>query len=109
MCIFQTLIIRQFVGCLIFLLCVLLYIHNTEDPVLAKSHLGLACCSVTILFFAAPLASLVHVVRVKSTDSLPYQLIFATFIVSLQWFIYGIVLKDRFIQVRYFNSVIEKF
>lgn len=86
-------------GCFLFLLCILLYIHNTNDPVVAKYHLGLVCCSVTIVFFAAPLASLMHVIKVKNTESLPYQLIFATFIVSMQWFIYGIVLKDTFIQV----------
>lgn len=99
----QSSIIRQFLGCLIFLLVVLLYLHNNEDPVLAKSRLGLVCCSVTIIFFAAPLASLMHVIKVKSTESLPYQLIFATFIVSMQWFIYGLVLKDRFIQVSHKN------
>lgn len=82
-----------------FLIITLLYIHHVESLDTAKSNLGLMCSVVTILFFAAPLASLLHVIKVKSTDSLPYHLIFASFIVSLQWLIYGIVLGDKFIQV----------
>ncbi|XP_018578432.1 sugar transporter SWEET1 [Anoplophora glabripennis] len=95
----KTSIIRQFLGSFLFLIVTLLYIHRIEDVDTAKSNLGLVCCIVTILFFAAPLASLLHVIKVKSTDSLPYHLIIATFIVSLQWVIYGIVLGDKFIQI----------
>ncbi|CAH1154120.1 unnamed protein product [Phaedon cochleariae] len=95
----KTIVVRQFTGCLIFQIIALLYIHNTESPEGARSHLGLVCSGVTILFFAAPFTSLLHVIRVKNTDSLPYHLIFATFIVSIQWLIYGLVLKDPFIQV----------
>ncbi|KAJ8913612.1 hypothetical protein NQ315_013434 [Exocentrus adspersus] len=95
----NTTVIRQFLACVSFLVTTLLYIHRLEDAETAKSHLGLVCCMVTILFFAAPLASLLHVIKVKNTDSLPYHLICATFIVSLQWVIYGIILKDKFIQI----------
>lgn len=92
-----------------FLIITLLYIHRVESIDTAKTNLGLICCVVTILFFAAPLASLLHVIKVKSTDSLPYHLIFATFIVSLQWLIYGIVLGDKFIQVCiYILDIIKK-
>ncbi|CAG9834838.1 unnamed protein product [Diabrotica balteata] len=96
----KTAIVRQFLGCFFFLVIILLHIHNnaTEEE-LVRSHLGLVCCGVTILFFAAPFASLLHVIKMKSTESLPYHLIFASFIVSLQWLIYGYVLKDEFVQV----------
>ncbi|KAJ8932794.1 hypothetical protein NQ314_014498 [Rhamnusium bicolor] len=95
----KTSVIRQFVGCLLFLIVTLLYVHHSENLEIAKPHLGLVCCMVTTLFFAAPLASFLHVVKVKSTESLPFHLIFATFIVSLQWLFYGIVLEDKFIQI----------
>lgn len=65
----------------------------------AKKCLGLVCSLVTILFFAAPLASFFHVIRIKSTESLPFPIIFASFIVSVQWLFYGIILNDMFIQV----------
>ncbi|XP_074036243.1 sugar transporter SWEET1 [Leptinotarsa decemlineata] len=95
----KTMVIRQFSICLLFLLIVLVYIHNSKHPENARSHLGLICSGVTIVFFAAPFATLMHVIRVKNTDSLPYHLIFATFIVSLQWMMYGFILNDRFIQI----------
>lgn len=56
---------------------------------------------VTILFFAAPFATIIHVMKVRNTESLPYHLIVSTFIVCLQWMVYGVLLKDPFIQVMY--------
>lgn len=35
------------------------YIHSIDEFEKAKSHLGIICCSVTLTFFAAPLANLV--------------------------------------------------
>lgn len=61
--------------------------------------MGVSCCIVTILFFAAPLASLMHVMKVKSSESLPFPIILSTFVVSLQWFLYGIIINDKFVQV----------
>lgn len=53
-------------------------------------------------FFAAPLASLLHVIRAKNSESLPLPLIATSFVVSLQWLIYGILISDSFIQVNHF-------
>ncbi|CAG9765508.1 unnamed protein product [Ceutorhynchus assimilis] len=92
-------VLRQLLFCLLVLIVVLMKIHRTEETELARNFLGLICVVVTILFFAAPFASLLHVIKVKNTDSLPYHLIVSTFIVSLQWMIYGVLLKDQFIQV----------
>ncbi|XP_056638326.1 sugar transporter SWEET1 [Diorhabda sublineata] len=103
----KTVILRQFLCCLFLLIIILLHIHNNVDNTeLVRVHLGLMCCGVTVLFFAAPLASLLHVIKVKNTESLPYHLIFATFIVSLQWLIYGLVLKDQFVQIPNFIGCI---
>ncbi|CAH1987974.1 unnamed protein product [Acanthoscelides obtectus] len=99
-------VLQQFMLCLFVLSMVLLYIHKTKSDEEARSHLGLICASVTIMFFAAPLASLFHVIRIKSADSLPYHLILATFVVCLQWFAYGMMLNDKFIQVPNFIGCI---
>ncbi|KAJ8984831.1 hypothetical protein NQ317_013031 [Molorchus minor] len=95
----KTAVVRQFLGCLFILITTLFHIHHSGSLEAAKHDLGLICCMVTILFFAAPLTSLLHVIKVRSTESLPYQLIFATFVVSLQWLVYGILLEDKFIQI----------
>lgn len=54
---------------------------------------------MTVLFFAAPLTMLFHVVRVKNSESLPFPLIASSFFVSLQWFVYGLLIDDTFVQV----------
>ncbi|CAG9860465.1 unnamed protein product [Phyllotreta striolata] len=95
----KTIIVRQFMCSFLLFIIIILHVHRGDDPATVRTHLGLICSGVTIVFFAAPLASLLHVIRVKSTESLPYHLIFSSFIVSLQWLIYGFVLKDTYIQI----------
>ncbi|XP_050531037.1 sugar transporter SWEET1-like isoform X2 [Daktulosphaira vitifoliae] len=69
----------------------------------ALHRVGLACCIMTMLFFAAPLSNLVHVIRVRNSESLPLPLIIMTFLVSTQWLVYGKMLRDKFIM--YPNAV----
>ncbi|XP_064212766.1 sugar transporter SWEET1 isoform X2 [Tribolium castaneum] len=92
-------VLRQVAACASILIATLVYIQHKENFEEAKDSLGIVCCFVTILFFAAPLASLLHVVKVKDTDSLPFPIIMASFIVSMQWLVYGIILEDKFIQI----------
>ncbi|XP_050426116.1 sugar transporter SWEET1-like [Adelges cooleyi] len=66
-------------------------------------RVGLASCIMTMLFFAAPLSNLVHVIRVRNSESLPMPLIVMTFLVSTQWLVYGRILRDKFIM--YPNAV----
>lgn len=54
---------------------------------------------MTVCFFAAPLTVLMHVIKTKSAESLPLPLIATSFIVSLEWLIYGIIISDPFIQL----------
>ncbi|KAL3269191.1 hypothetical protein HHI36_008274 [Cryptolaemus montrouzieri] len=95
----KSILFRQFAGCVIFLLSTLVYIQNIESPQIAQRHLGLICTMVTIFFFATPLVSLLHVLKVHSTESLPFPIIFSSFLVSAQWLIYGVLLGDPFIQI----------
>jgi len=95
----KSIILRQFFGCLLALLLILAYSVYEGNKDVAMKYVGFLCCIMTIMFFAAPLASLMHVMKVKSAESLPFPIILMTFIVSTQWFLYGILLHDRFIQV----------
>lgn len=67
--------------------------HNDPIP------LGLMCCSVGVFFFASPLIKLKHVIATRNTECLPFPIILASFFVTLQWFIYGYLISDSFIQV----------
>lgn len=86
-------------GCMLALTVALLYCQYEENRQLAMKHLGLLCCCVTLMFFASPLATLFHVISARNTDSLPFPIILATFVVCVQWFFYGVLLGDKFIQV----------
>lgn len=74
-------------------------IHRIDNLEESRKSLGLISSGVTILFFASPFTSLFHVIKVKSTESLPFYLIASTFVVSLQWLVYGVILEDSFIQI----------
>lgn len=91
--------LRQLLLSVGLLVAVLVKLHRMGDGAQAHAFLGYTCMAVAVLFFAAPFATLLQVIRSKSTDSLPYHLIVSTFLVSLQWVLYGLVLQDPFIQV----------
>lgn len=60
---------------------------------------GYLSCTITVLFFAAPCCSLMDVFRKKSTEMLPFPLILMSFLVSVQWLVFGILAQDMFLQV----------
>ncbi|BES96666.1 DNA recombination [Nesidiocoris tenuis] len=77
--------------------CIYTYIESIVDPEEAKNKLGVIACVVSITFFAAPLANLAHVIRVKSSESLPFPMIVMSLIVTFLWSVYGYILQDSFI------------
>ena len=103
---------------------VVLYLSSFPEleQALAKERLGLICTLVSICSCASPLVALVsvffngtfsrrfiwpvwtvhlqsHVLRTKSTETLPFPLILAIFVVCFQWWIYGILINDFYMQV----------
>ncbi|XP_058833291.1 sugar transporter SWEET1 [Topomyia yanbarensis] len=95
----KRVVIRQCLAvCSFILICAL---YSTYEPDVDKiiSVIGLICCCVGVLFFASPFTKLAHVIRTKNTESLPFPIIVASFFVSLQWFVYGLLIDDRFIQI----------
>lgn len=98
--------IKQFILASCFVLIVYFYSIYEEDKVLAAKHVGFLSCSLTVLFFASPLISLAHVIRVKSTESLPFPIIMASMVVSCQWFAYGCLINDQFIQIPNFMGCV---
>lgn len=70
-----------------------------NDELIAFPRSGYLCCLVTVIFFAAPCCMLLQVIRTKTTEILPSPLILTSFIVSVQWFIVGVIVNDHFIQI----------
>jgi len=70
-----------------------------SPPHLAADRLGPICTIVNILAFASPLAGLQDVIQSKSTANLPFLLIFMGLLVSAQWFLYGYLSNDAYMQI----------
>lgn len=97
----KSIVVRQFGLCLFILIVIIAYSSYNVDAnqELIRQRIGTICCVMTVIFFAAPFTSLLHVCKVQSTESLPFPMIVTNFVVSLQWFIYGILIQDTFVQI----------
>ncbi|XP_044592131.1 sugar transporter SWEET1 [Cotesia glomerata] len=98
-CIKKTIILRQFLSAVLFIAIVYSWSIVEEDKSLATEHVGILSCGFTILFFASPLTMLAHVIKHKSADSLPFPVIISSLVVSCQWFAYGSLIGDPYIQL----------
>jgi len=83
----------------IFMMTVQVYIMFEEDESAAKLRVGILSSSLAVAYCSAPLASIQHVCRTRSTGSLPFYLILATAAVTAQWSLYGIIIQDTFLLV----------
>lgn len=81
------------------LVLVFIYVALDTFPERRLNRVGFICCVITIAFFAAPLSQLQSVIKNKSAESLPLQLIAMTFVSSALWLIYGLIIRDRFVQI----------
>ncbi|KRT80241.1 hypothetical protein AMK59_8622 [Oryctes borbonicus] len=105
----RSMIVKQFTGCMLLLVTTVLYSVWSEDVLMVRRNIGTLCCVITVVFFAAPLTSVIHVLKTKSTDSLPFPIILTGFIVTSQWYAYGVLLKDEFIQIPNFLGTVLTF
>lgn len=92
-------VVRQFLAVCVFILACNVYTKYETNLDVSLRTIGVVCCCVGVLFFASPLSVLAQVIRTKNTESLPFPIIVASFFVSLQWFIYGMLIEDSFIQI----------
>lgn len=92
-------VIKQMIAATCFVMAVYLYSFYDTDRQQAAKYVGLLCCAVTVLFFASPLTLMAHVIKAKSTESLPFPVIVASLIVSCEWFAYGSILNDPFVRI----------
>ncbi|KAG8304899.1 Sugar transporter [Homalodisca vitripennis] len=94
----KTTVVKQVLWVVTVMVLVRMYGAWLGEVAQAKVHLGYIACCTSLMFFGAPLANLAYVLRVKSAESLPFPMIVMTFIVSLQWLLYGIILENPIIQ-----------
>lgn len=74
-----------------------------ESPDVLEFRYGIIITALLMLLIGSPLLSLGDVIRTKSTETLPFPLILSGTVVTFLWLLYGIIIKNGFIQ---FQNVI---
>ncbi|GLG99656.1 hypothetical protein R5R35_008341 [Gryllus longicercus] len=69
-----------------------------ESPDLVEFRYGVIITVLLMLLIASPLFSLKEIIQTQSTATLPFPLILTGTLVSAQWLLYGIIIKNEFIQ-----------
>ena len=75
------------------------YIVSESDPDTAIFRIGLFGASLSVSYCLAPLASIQHVFRSRSTESLPFTLILGSVIMTGIWSLYGNIINDSFVRI----------
>ncbi|CAG7836671.1 unnamed protein product [Allacma fusca] len=94
----RTGLVRQSFCAFAFLAFVVYYIESLPEPADQKNNLGLLCVVVSLLCCASPLIALKIVIQTKSTETLPFPLILSMFLVCFQWWLYGVLIEDFYMQ-----------
>ncbi|XP_055640917.1 sugar transporter SWEET1-like [Toxorhynchites rutilus septentrionalis] len=87
---------RQVAMCGVLTASLLLY-AKLEDPTLVEDRFGMIVTVLLLLLIAQPLFGLPEIVRKKSTEGLPFAMIFSGTIVGFMWLLYGIILNNSFV------------
>lgn len=123
----QTIVLVNFIGALLQILYIIVYLHYTKQKRLVMSEtlgagmvltcgwfyfamflpegdtrlsqLGLTCSVVTVSMYLSPLTDLVEIVRSGDVQRLSFPLTVATLFTSTSWVFYGLQLNDYYIVV----------
>lgn len=94
-----------FIECFI-ILSMLYYINHDGEMEDKIENLGTICVIFNILTNSAPLVDLHTIIKNKSTESMPLPIILAALAGSIQWYFYGFLLNDIYLQIPNGLSVI---
>lgn len=82
-----------------FLILVGSYVRTEDDIKVAQVRMGWLTATMAVAYSSAPLACINHVCQTKTTESLPFYLIIANFLVTGQWTLYGLMIDDMFVTI----------
>lgn len=71
-----------------------------EDPELVQFRFGIILTVILLLLIGMPLLGLGEIIKSKSTEGLPFPIIFSGSLVSLSWLLYGTILRNNFLVVQ---------
>ncbi|XP_045785517.1 sugar transporter SWEET1 [Maniola jurtina] len=68
-----------------------------EDPKLVENRFGFIITVFMFYLIASPLFGLKDIIKNKSTEGMPFPMIISGTVVTFMWFLYGIILKNKFL------------
>lgn len=77
-----------------------------EDPNVVEHRFGLLVTLFLYALIASPMAGLKDVIRNKSTEGLPFPIMFMGFFVGLSWLVYGVILNNAFVVLQNLVAVL---
>jgi len=77
----------------VFLLVVTAY-ANFEDPAKIEFRLGMLITGILVWLVGSPLLHLPKIIEKKSTEGMPFPIIFAGNLVAASWMLYAISIKN---------------
>lgn len=80
----------------IFVIIFLVY-AQIEHPTNVEFRFGIVVTVLLLLLIASPLIHLKQVIKTKSTEILPFPLIFMGTLVSFLWLLYGLIINNIFV------------
>jgi len=78
-------------------------VFMTTAPLVAIGYVG-SCTAMGV--YAAPLATVAKVIRLKSSEFMSFPLSAVGLVVSIEWLLYGMILADQFLTVPNFIGVL---
>ena len=101
-CIRRSIVRKQILAAFAFYVMLWLYLSFASVNEDYETHYcGIVCCGMSILFYGSPLINLVHIIKTKSTSTLPFPIIIGNFFNTGLWWLYGIIIQDNFVKVPY--------
>jgi len=78
--------------------CVVFYgaTYMSSAPLLSIGYVG-SCTAMGV--YAAPLATVAKVIRLRSSEYMSFPLSAVGLVVAIEWFLYGMIIADQFIYV----------
>ncbi|XP_075970078.1 sugar transporter SWEET1 [Anticarsia gemmatalis] len=102
----KSTVLKQGLLTLAYVIIMVIYVTFEEDNDVLLVRLGIMSCSLTLITIAAPMSKLLHVLRVKSTECLPFPMILMSFFVSTFWFLYGMIEEDSYLLMTNFVGAV---
>ncbi|XP_049866659.1 sugar transporter SWEET1 [Pectinophora gossypiella] len=94
----KSMVLKQCATSILIFIFIIWFVKKEDDELLLRTVLGILASFFTLVTISAPMSKLIHVIKTRSTECLPFPLILMSFLVSSLWTLYGYIIQDYFLQ-----------